>query len=56
MFKKRKTTEVKKVIDVKFEVKEDLEEDREGYLTHVSGFLKGLQMGRREKADNGWNK
>ena len=35
MFKKRKTTEVKKVIDVKFEVKEDLEEDREGYFTIV---------------------
>ena len=49
MFKKRKTTEVKKVIDVKFEVKEDFEEDREGCFTHLSEFLKGLQMGRREK-------
>ena len=50
MFKKRKTTEVKKVIDVRFEVKEDLEEDREGYLTHVSGFLKGSSNGEKRKS------
>lgn len=49
MFKKRKTTEVKKVIDVKFEVKEDLEEDREGYLAHVSEFFKGSSNGERGK-------
>lgn len=49
MFKKRKTTEVKKVIDVKFEVKEDLEEDRKGYLAHVSEFFKGSSNGERGK-------
>ncbi len=49
MFKKRKTTEVKKVIDVKFEVKEDLEEDKEGYLTHVSEFFKGSSNGEKRK-------
>ena len=49
MFKKRKTTEVKKVIDVKFEVKEDLEEDRKGYLTHVSEFFKGSSNGEKRK-------
>jgi len=49
MFKKRKTTEVKKVIDVRFEVKEDLEEDREGYLTHVSEFFKGSSNGEKRK-------
>ena len=49
MFKKRKTTEVKKVIDVKFEVKEDLEEDREGYLAHVSEFFKGSSNGEKRK-------
>lgn len=49
MFKKRKATEVKKVIDVKFEVKEDLEEDREGYLAHVSEFFKGSSNGERRK-------
>ncbi|HHT9144474.1 MAG: HPP family protein [Candidatus Brocadiaceae bacterium] len=49
MFKKRKTTEVKKVIDVKFEVKEDLEEDREGCLTHLSGFFKGSSNGEKRK-------
>jgi len=49
MFKKRKTTEVKKVIDVKFEVKEDLEEDREGYFTHVSEFFKGSSNGEKRK-------
>ena len=47
MFKKRKTTEVKKVIDVKFEVKKDLEEDKEGCLAHVSEFLK--RSSNREK-------
>jgi len=40
MFKKKKATEVKKVIDVKFEVK---------VSRMYQGFLKGLQMGRREK-------
>ena len=49
MFKKRKTTEVKKVIDVKFEVKEDFEEDREGCFTHVSGFFKGSSNGEKRK-------
>src|SRR4030066_344616 len=49
MFKKRKTTEVKKDIDVKYEVKEDLEEDREGYFTHVSEFFKGSSNGEKRK-------
>jgi len=49
MFKKRKTTEVKKVIDVKFEVKEDLEEDKEGYLTHVSEFFRESSNGEKRK-------
>ena len=49
MFKKRKTTEVKKVIDVKFEVKEDFEEDREGCFTHLSGFFKGSSNGEKRK-------
>lgn len=49
MFKKKKATEVKKVIDVKFEVKEDLEEGREGYLTHVSEFFKGSSNGEKRK-------
>ena len=47
MFRKRKTAEVKKVIDVKFEVKEDLEEDKESYLAHVSEFFK--RSSSREK-------
>ena len=49
MFKKKKATEVKKVIDVKFEVKEDFEEDREGCFTHVSGFFKGYSNGEKRK-------
>ena len=49
MFKKRKTTEVKKVLDVKFEVKEDLEEDKEGYLTHVSEFFRESSNGEKRK-------
>ena len=49
MFKKRKTTEVKKVIDVKFEVEEDLEEDRDGCLTHLSGFFKGFSNREKRK-------
>ena len=49
MFKKKKATEVKKVIDVKFEVTEDFEEDREGCFTHVSGFFKGSSNGEKRK-------
>ena len=49
MFKKRKTTEVKKVIDVKFEVKEDLEEGKEDYLTHLSELLKGFSHREKRK-------
>jgi len=35
MFKRRKATEFKKVIDVKFEVKENFEEDK-GCLAHLN--------------------
>ena len=39
MFKRRKATEFKKVIDVKFEVKENFEEDK-GCLAHLIGFFR----------------
>ena len=40
MFKRRRIPEVKKVIDVKFEVKEDVKKDGKGYLAHLFGFFK----------------
>src|SRR3972149_4083555 len=51
MFKKRTAPEVKKVIDVQFEVKEDIEEDkdREGYLTHLSGVFKSSSNREKKK-------
>ena len=39
MFKRKKATEFKKVIDVKFEVTENFEEDK-GCLAHLIGFFR----------------
>lgn len=48
MSKRRKSAGVKKVIDVKFEVKESLGEDKEGYFTCFIGvFKKSSQRGKR---------
>lgn len=48
MFKRKKTTEVKKVIDVKFEVKHDFEKDRKNYFIRLMDFLKKPSKGERE--------
>ena len=47
MFKRRKTTEVKKVIDVKFKVEKDFE--KEGYSARLSGFFKRPSYGEKRK-------
>ncbi|KXK29733.1 MAG: hypothetical protein UZ01_02109 [Candidatus Brocadia sinica] len=38
MFKRKKTARVKKVIDVKFEVKEDFEEAKGSFLSRFKGY------------------
>lgn len=48
MFKNKKTTEVKKVIDVKFEVKQ-FEKDRESCLGYISKFYKRSLDGEKRK-------
>lgn len=48
MVKRRKVAEVKKVIDVEFEVKESLEEKKEGYFVRFVGIFKtSIQGGKR---------
>ena len=49
MFKRRKTIEVKKVIDVKFEVKEEVEGNGVGYLTRITAFFGGSSKGEKGK-------
>jgi len=39
MFKKKQTREVKKVLDAKFEVKEDIEEDKKGFSAYVTEYF-----------------
>lgn len=41
MFKRKKTTGVKRVIDVKFEVKEDFEEAKESFSSRLKGVFRG---------------
>ncbi|MFN3531326.1 MAG: HPP family protein [Candidatus Brocadia sp.] len=49
MFKRRKATEIKKVIDVKFEVKRDVEEDKEGFSARLTGvFKRASKRGNRK--------
>ncbi|MDN3512615.1 MAG: HPP family protein [Candidatus Jettenia sp.] len=48
MFKRKRTTEVKKVIDVKFEVKQHSEEDKKNYFVRIMDFLKEPSKGERE--------
>ncbi|MCC6325812.1 MAG: HPP family protein [Candidatus Brocadia sp.] len=40
MLKRRKSAEIKRVIDVEFEVKRSLEEDKEGYIAYLVGIFK----------------
>lgn len=47
MFKKKQTKEVKKVLDAKFEVKEDIEEDKRGFSAYVTDYFR--QSSNREK-------
>ncbi|MDG6026884.1 MAG: HPP family protein [Candidatus Brocadia sp.] len=48
MVKRRKIAEVKKVIDVEFEVEESLEEKKEGYFIRFVGIFKtSIQGGKR---------
>lgn len=47
MFKKKQTREVKKVLDAKFEVKEDIEEDKKGFSANVTEYFR--QSSNREK-------
>lgn len=47
MFKRKKTARVKKVIDVKFEVKEDFEETKEDFSSRFKGVFK--RSSHREK-------
>lgn len=49
MFKRGKSPEVKRVIDVKFEVKHDLGEEKQSFLVHLLGLLKGLSERERKK-------
>ncbi|GMU28634.1 MAG: membrane protein [Candidatus Jettenia caeni] len=48
MFKRKRTTKVKKVIDVKFEVKQHSEEDKKNYFVRIMDFLKEPLKGERE--------
>ncbi|TLD40981.1 MAG: hypothetical protein JETT_2746 [Candidatus Jettenia ecosi] len=48
MFKRKKTTGVKKVIDVKFEVKQHAEEDKKNYFVRIMDFLKEPLKRERE--------
>ncbi|UJS16712.1 MAG: HPP family protein [Candidatus Jettenia sp. CY-1] len=48
MFKRKRTTEVKKVIDVKFEVKQHSEEDKKNYFVRIMDFLKEPLKRERE--------
>ncbi|KAB2833602.1 MAG: HPP family protein [Candidatus Brocadia sp.] len=45
MLKRRKITEVKKVVDVEFEVKESLEEEKEGCFARFVGIFKTSSQG-----------
>jgi CBS-domain-containing membrane protein len=47
--KKKRTTEDKKIIDVKFEVEKDVREKKEGYLTRLTDFTKRSSNGERGK-------
>ncbi len=49
MFKRRKIAEVKKVIDVKFEVKEDFEADKESCSARLMGGFKRASTGENRK-------
>lgn len=49
MFKKKHTTEVKKVLDAKFEVQEDIEEDKRGIWAHVTEYFQQSSTGERKK-------
>ncbi|MBE7445685.1 MAG: HPP family protein [Planctomycetia bacterium] len=49
MFKRRKVAEVKKVIDVKFEVKEDFETDKESFSARLIGGFKRASTGGNRK-------
>ncbi|HHT9129722.1 MAG TPA: HPP family protein, partial [Candidatus Brocadiaceae bacterium] len=49
MFKRRQTTEVKKVVDVKFEVIKDFKEDEDGYLAHFTRIFKEFSNRERRK-------
>ncbi|GIL19634.1 MAG: HPP family protein [Candidatus Jettenia sp.] len=48
MFKRKRTTKVKKVIDVKFEVKQHSEEDKKNYFVRIMDFLKEPLKRERE--------
>ena len=49
MFNRRKIAEVKKVIDVKFEVKEDFEADKESCSARLMGGFKRASTGENRK-------
>lgn len=49
MFKRRKIAEVRKVIDVKFEVKEDFETDKESCSARLMGVFKRASNGENRK-------
>ena len=47
MFKKKQSREVKKVLDAKFEVNEDIEEDKRGFSAYVTEYFR--QSSNKEK-------
>ncbi|OHB82694.1 MAG: hypothetical protein A3J73_02460 [Planctomycetes bacterium RIFCSPHIGHO2_02_FULL_38_41] len=62
MFKRRKPFDVKKIIDVKFDVKADYEERNSGCIERLIGFFRGCPNRERgkmqiiEKVNNIWKK
>lgn len=48
MFMKKTTTEVKKVIDVKFQIEKEIKEKRESYVTRVTDFFRESSKGERK--------
>ncbi|MCF6159425.1 MAG: HPP family protein [wastewater metagenome] len=49
MFKKKKPTGSKKILDVKFKVEKDFEEKKEEYSTRLVDFIKRASTGERKK-------
>ena len=49
MFKKKQTRDVRKVLDAKYEVKENIEENKRGFLAYLTDYFRQSSNREREK-------